>query len=130
MLLFLILKYRNNNNNNIIKLLSHHPIRLSHIERLLCTCSFTVGKKETTIQNGYRKWGTHARVFCQTLEHGNSKNEMKQTKKVRREAWKKSSGHRRKKKFQRHKPQLGPTVLPGSLRPRQLMNYLTNPTYT
>ena len=24
----------------------------------------------------YRKWGTHARVFSQTLAHGNSKNEI------------------------------------------------------
>ena len=34
-------------------------------------------KKEGTIQYGYRKWGTHARVFSQTLAHGNSKNEIR-----------------------------------------------------
>ena len=27
---------------------------------------------------GYRKWGTRARVFSQTLAHGNSKNETRQ----------------------------------------------------
>ena len=31
-----------------------------------------------TIQYGYRKLGTHARVFSQTLAHGNSKNEIRQ----------------------------------------------------
>ena len=29
--------------------------------------AFTERKKEGTIQYGYRKWGTHARVFSQTL---------------------------------------------------------------
>ena len=36
---------------------------------------FRLGKKEGTIQYGYRTWGTHARVFSQTLAHGNSKND-------------------------------------------------------
>ena len=35
-------------------------------------------KKECTIQYGYRTLGTHARVFSQTLWHGNSKNEIRQ----------------------------------------------------
>ena len=26
---------------------------------------------------GYRKWGTHAQVYYQTLEYGNSNNEIK-----------------------------------------------------
>ena len=39
---------------------------------------FTMWKKEGTIQYGYRTWGTHARVFSQTLTHGNSKNEIRQ----------------------------------------------------
>ena len=39
---------------------------------------FPLAKKEGTIQYGYRTWGTRARVFCQTLEHGNSKNEIRQ----------------------------------------------------
>ena len=34
-------------------------------------------KKEGTIQYGYRKWGTRARVFFQTLAHENSKNEIR-----------------------------------------------------
>ena len=37
-------------------------------------------KKEGTIQYGNRKSGTHARVFSQTLEHGNSKNEIRERK--------------------------------------------------
>ena len=39
--------------------------------------AFTERKKEDTIQYGYRTWGTHARVFSQTLTHGNSKNELR-----------------------------------------------------
>ena len=35
-------------------------------------------KKGSTIQYGYRKLGTHARVFSKTLAHGNSKNEIRQ----------------------------------------------------
>ena len=34
--------------------------------------------KYSAIQNGYRKYGTHPQVFAQILEHGNSKNEIKQ----------------------------------------------------
>ena len=33
----------------------------------------------------YRKWRTRARVFSQTLAHGNSKNEIKQRNRRRRE---------------------------------------------
>ena len=33
-------------------------------------------KKLSTIQYGFRKCGTHALVFSQTLAHGNSKNEI------------------------------------------------------
>ena len=40
-------------------------------------------KKGSTIQYGFRKWGTHARVFAQTLSHGNSKNEIRRGKKRR-----------------------------------------------
>ena len=36
---------------------------------------FRLTKRESTLQNGYRKCGTHARVFSQTLAHGNSKND-------------------------------------------------------
>ena len=39
---------------------------------------FRLAKKGRTIQYGYRTWGTHARVFSQTLMHGNSKNEIRQ----------------------------------------------------
>ena len=37
-------------------------------------------KKWGIIQDGYRKLGTHARVFPQTLAHGNSKSEIRQKK--------------------------------------------------
>ena len=46
---------------------------------LMCMCSCTV----SIIQCGYRKWGTHARVFSQTLAYGNSKNEIRQRDKKR-----------------------------------------------
>ena len=36
-------------------------------------------------QFGYRKWGTHVRVFSQTLEHGNSTNKWNKT--MRRKQW-------------------------------------------
>ena len=35
-------------------------------------------KRGSTIQYGYRKRGTHARVFSKTLTHGNSKNDIRQ----------------------------------------------------
>ena len=35
-------------------------------------------QKESTIQYGYRKLGTHARVFSERLTHGNNKNEIRQ----------------------------------------------------
>ena len=38
---------------------------------------FHRAKNEGTIKYGYRKLGTHARVFSQTLAHGNSKNEIR-----------------------------------------------------
>ena len=34
-------------------------------------------KKMNCIQYGYKKWGTRARVFSQTLAHGNGKNEIR-----------------------------------------------------
>ena len=60
---------------NSIKLLSHQPTRLSRT-----SCADVVApseKKGSTIQYGYRNWGTHARVFSKTLAHGNSKNEIR-----------------------------------------------------
>ena len=35
-------------------------------------------KRRSTLQYGYRKLGTLARVFSQILTHGNSKNEIRQ----------------------------------------------------
>ena len=49
-------------------------------EYTLCTCSCTVGEKTSTIQYGYRKCVTHARVFSRTLTHGNSKSERNRRK--------------------------------------------------
>ena len=43
--------------------------------------TFRLARKAITIQYGYRKCGTHARVFSQTLEHGDSKNDIRQRKK-------------------------------------------------
>ena len=40
---------------------------------------FQLAKTESIIQYGNRKFGTHARVFSQTLARGNSKNELGQT---------------------------------------------------
>ena len=56
-------------------------------------------ERASSIQYGYRKCGTHARVFHRTLAHGNSKIEIRQLKvkgkKARRmnECGKKHSGH-------------------------------------
>ena len=35
-------------------------------------------EKGSTIHYGYRTWGTHARVFSQTLTHRYSKNKIRQ----------------------------------------------------
>ena len=40
--------------------------------KVICLSHFGE-KKASTIQFGYRKCLTHARVFCQTLAHGNSR---------------------------------------------------------
>ena len=40
--------------------------------------TISTGEKEGTIQHGWIKWGTHARVFSETLAHGNIKNEIRQ----------------------------------------------------
>ena len=42
-------------------------------------------KKASSIQYAYRRSGTHARVFSQTLAHGNSMNERRQAEKVKME---------------------------------------------
>ena len=40
-----------------------------------CALVVALSKEASTIQNGYRKCGTHARVLSQTLTHsGNNKN--------------------------------------------------------
>ena len=69
----------------------------------MCSCSCTVEKK-STIQYGYRKWGTHGRVFSQTLAKGTTRMKKgKETDECNWEAWawKKQSGHEKKKKSQR-----------------------------
>ena len=50
---------------------------------LLCACVVALSEKASTIQYGYRKLGTYARVFAKTLAHGNSKNEIRQRKRGR-----------------------------------------------
>ena len=50
-----------------------------------CALVIALSEKQNKYHYGYREWGTHARVFPQTLAHGNSKNEIKikkRTKKV------------------------------------------------
>ena len=44
-----------------------------------------IERKKGAIQYGYRKWGTHARVFSQTLAHENSKNEIRKRNRRRRQ---------------------------------------------
>ena len=44
---------------------------------------FRLAKKEGTIQFGYRKCLTYARVFSQTLAYGNSKNDLRKEEKKR-----------------------------------------------
>ena len=41
-------------------------------------------KRASSIQYGYRKLGNHARVFSQTLVHGNSKIELRQLNRLRK----------------------------------------------
>ena len=45
--------------------------------KLMMHCFHIAKKKVNTIQYGYSERGTHARVFSQTLAHGNSKNEIR-----------------------------------------------------
>ena len=45
---------------------------------------FPLAKTASTIQYGYSKSGTHARVFSRTLAHWNSKNEIRRTNRRRR----------------------------------------------
>ena len=55
---------------------------------LLWALVVTLSEKASTIQYGFKKLGTDALVFSQTLAHWNSKKEKKtkeQKKKVRRE---------------------------------------------
>ena len=40
-------------------------------------------KKASSIQYGYRKWGTHARVFIKRLAHGTAR--MKENKETEKE---------------------------------------------
>ena len=44
---------------------------------------FRLAKNEGTIQYGYRTWGTHARVFSQTLAHGTAWEQQERNKTMR-----------------------------------------------
>ena len=74
------------NNNNSRKLHSHQPTGLPRLERLLCTCKLPC---RSIIRYSDRRCGTPARVFSQTLEHGNSNNEIRIRKRrtYKRRAW-------------------------------------------
>ena len=63
-------------------------------------------KRGSTIQYGYRKRGTHARVFSLTLTHGNSKNEIRQWDRRRRREERREYG----KKVQRARIKEVPTA--------------------
>ena len=54
--------------------------------RYVTTKEYWCPKRTSSIHYDYRKWGTHARLFSQTLSHGNSKlnKTIKQKNKVRR----------------------------------------------
>ena len=52
--------------------------------RRATTKEYWCPKRASSIQYGYNKWGTHARVFSQTPAHGNSKIEIRQSNRGRR----------------------------------------------
>ena len=82
-----------------------------------CARVVALSENASTIQNGYRKWGTHVREFSQTLAHGNSKNEIRQRDedKKRRVSMERIKAVQ-KMKSQRPKLQLRPIFPQGSLR--------------
>ena len=59
-------------------------IVVSLFDRHVTTKEYWCPKRASSIQYGYRKWGTHARVFSQTPAHGNSKIEIRQWNRGRR----------------------------------------------
>ena len=71
----------------------------------MCTYNYTIEKKTSTTQYGYRKLGTHSRVFSQILEHGNSKNEIRLKKTYEGEkrgvSMERSKADKKKKKSRR-----------------------------
>ena len=46
--------------------------------------SISARREQVPLKYGYRKWGTHARVFSQTPAHGNSKIEIRQSNRGRK----------------------------------------------
>ena len=55
------------------KMTNHPPSPVILIDDASAQTDYFTSRKKGTIQYGYRTWGTHARVFSQTLAHGNSK---------------------------------------------------------
>ena len=51
----------------------HFRNKANNSVRWACLVSLVPKEKCSTIQYGYRKLGPHARVFSETLAHGNSK---------------------------------------------------------
>ena len=85
-------KYKNINcnyyvsNNNIVE--NYRVISLKGYVVSNVSCVHVVALSEKSkyqIQYGYRKCVTHARVFSQTVEHGNGKNEIRQINRRRYE---------------------------------------------
>ena len=61
-------------------LLSSSIIKASVLSHAASCRRVFILEKASSIQYGYRKYGTHARVFCRTLAHGNGKIELRQLK--------------------------------------------------
>ena len=88
------------------------------------TRPFRPAEKENTIEYGYRKCGTHARVFPQSFPHGNSKNKIRQMHRGRMSEEKSEYGWKYVIVARGYRPLVVAT-------PRKLfMNYLPNLTYS
>ena len=57
-----------------------------------------------TVQYGYRKCGTHARVFSQTCAHGNKKNKISQKKQKKWAEQKSEYMERRRANMKKRRP--------------------------
>ena len=87
--------------NTTIKYIKNKFRRICLLLRFLLFIAFHKLKRESTIPDGYRKWGTHARVFfpnTRAWELQEWNKIKKQTKNVRRDAWVWKEAKRERKK--------------------------------